>query len=331
MRAQLLKAHGGPENFVFEEVARPEPRPGEALVRLAATSVNPVDVRIRTGAPFGPVLPAILGSDVAGTVVAVGPGVEAFKSGDEVYGCAGGVRGPGGNIGGSMAEYIAADVRLLALKPKTLSMHEAAALPLVSITALEALERAGVGPADHVLIHGGIGGVGHIAVQFAKARGAKVAATVSNTQAAERAQALGADEAILYPEEEVAAYVTRLTGGRGFDIIFDTVGGSNLDKSFAAAALNGRVAATASRSTHDLSPLHAKGLSLHVVFMLIPMLHGIGRAKHGTILAELAGLVDAGAVRPLIDPIRFTLETAADAHRHLESGKAIGKVVIDIA
>lgn len=331
MRAQLLTAHGGPENFALTEVPRPEVAPGMVLVRLAATSVNPVDTKIRAGLPIGPDLPAILGSDIAGTVEAVGSGVAAFTPGDEVYGCAGGVRGPAGNLGGTLAEYIAADARLLALKPKTLGFHEAAALPLVAITAWEGLARAGAGASDHVLVHGGTGGVGHVAVQLAKARGARVAATVSSPQGAGIAGRLGADDIILYREEDVPDYVGRLTGGRGFDVVFDTVGGPNLDRSFAAAALNGRVAATAARSTHDLSPLHAKGLSLHIVFMLIPMLHDIGRAEHGAILAELAALVDAGKVRPLIDPARFTLETAPDAHRHLESGKAVGKVVIDIA
>lgn len=327
MRAQMLTAHGGPENFVLAEMPRPEPGPGEMLVRLAATSVNPVDLKIRGGLPIGPALPAILGSDVAGTVETTGPGVEGLRPGDAVFGCAGGVRG----LGGTLADFIVADARLLAHKPASLSMREAAALPLVSITAMEALARTAAGPGDHVLVHGGTGGVGHVAVQLARARGAQVAATVSTMASAELVRTLGATAAILYPREEVAEYVGRLTAGRGFDVVIDTVGGANLDRSFAAAALNGRVAATAARSTHDLSPLHAKGLSLHVVFMLIPMLHDIGRARHGALLTELAGLVDRGLVRPLVDPTRFTLETAPDAHRHLEAGKAMGKVVIDIA
>ncbi|WP_207459669.1 zinc-dependent alcohol dehydrogenase family protein [Azospirillum sp. SYSU D00513] len=327
MRALLLRAHGGPENFDIAEVPRPEPRPGSLLVRMAATSLNRVDIRIREGLPIGGELPAILGADVAGTVEAVGEGVTGFQPGDEVYGCAGGVRGQGGTL----AEFIVADARLLAHKPRSLSMREAAALPLVAITAWDALERTAVTESDHVLVHAGTGGVGHVAIQLAKSRGARVAATVSSPENAEIARGLGADATILHREEAVADYVRRLTGGRGFEVVIDTVGGANLDKSFQAAALNGRVAATAARSTHDLGPLHQKGLSLHVVFMLIPMLHDLGRERHGRIMAALAELADRGELRPLIDERRFDLAGAADAYRHLESGKARGKVVVDIA
>ncbi|CAH2602258.1 Zinc-dependent alcohol dehydrogenase family protein [Rhodovastum atsumiense] len=327
MRAQVLRAHGGAGNFELVNIPEPELRPGAVRVRIAAASVNQIDIKIRDGLPIGPTLPAVLGCDLAGVVEAVGPGVAGFAVGDEVYGCAGGVRGQGGTL----AEAIVADARLLAPKPRALSMREAAALPLVTITAWEALERAGVSEADHVLVHGGAGGVGHIGVQLAKARGARVATTVGSAEDAAIARELGADATIDYRQEAVADYVARLTGGRGFDVVFDTVGGANLDRSFAAAALGGRVAAIAARSTHDLSPLHAKGLSLHVVFMLIPMLHDIGRERHGQLLREAAALVEAGTLRPLLDPARFDLAAAADAYRHLESGQACGKVVIDIA
>lgn len=327
MRAMLLRATGGPENFEMADVAMPAPRPGEALVRIHAAALNPVDMRILGGLPIGPALPAVLGADLAGVVVATGEGVGHLQAGDEVYGCAGGVRG----LGGTFAEHMAADVRLLAPKPRGLSVREAAALPLVSITAWNCLDRTGVGAGDHVLVHAGCGGVGHVALQLAKARGARVSTTVSSPEKAALARELGADDAILYREEPVAAYVERLTGGRGFDVVIDTVGGENLDRSFQAAASHGRVAATAARSTHDLSPLHAKALSLHVVFMLIPLLENAGREDHGRILRELAGLADRGKVRPLIDPVRFRLDRLADAFRHLASGEATGKVVVEMA
>ncbi|WP_432284331.1 zinc-binding dehydrogenase [Aminobacter sp. BA135] len=288
--------------------------------------MNPVDVRIRNGLPIGPALPAVLGADLAGTVEAIGEGVTELMPGDQVYGCAGGVKG----LGGTFAEYVAADARLLAPKPKTLSMGEAAALPLVSITAWNCMARADVCAADHILVHGGCGGVGHIAIQLAKARGARVAATVSSTEKAALARELGADDTILYPCESVEDYVQRLTAGQGFDVVVDTVGGSSLDHSLRAAAPLGRVVATAARSTHDLSPMHAKALSLHVVFMLIPMLSGIGREEHGRILRQLATLVEDGKVRPLIDPERFPLDRLPDAFRRLESGQALGKVVVEV-
>jgi NADPH:quinone reductase len=327
MRGQILRAFGGPENFELTDVPKPAIRPGMALIRVDATSVNQIDVRIRSGeVPIGPDLPAILGADVAGTIEEVGPGVLDFAPGDEVYGCAGGVKGQGG----AMAEYILADARLIAPKPRSLSMREAAALPLVSITAWDAFERSQLGASDHVLIHGGVGGVGHIAVQLAKAVGARVATTVPSAEAAARAHELGADETINFREEAVHAYVDRLTAGQGFEIVFDTVGGENLQASFAAAANDGRVATTSARTTEDLGLLHAKGLSLHEVFMVLPMLRGRGRDRHGRILRSLANLADAGKIRPLLDDSRFTLETAPDAHRRLESGKALDKVVIDI-
>jgi NADPH2:quinone reductase len=190
MRAQVLTRHGGPEGFELREVPKPVPIAGTVLVRIAATSVNPVDLKIREGLPIAPELPAILGADLAGTVEAVGDGVDAFAPGDEVYGCAGGVKG----LGGTLAEYIVADARLLARKPARLSMREAAALPLVAITAWQALDRAALASGEQILVHGGVGGVGHLAVQLAKARGARVATTVSSGDAARVARELGADD-----------------------------------------------------------------------------------------------------------------------------------------
>ncbi|WP_137933560.1 zinc-dependent alcohol dehydrogenase family protein [Mesorhizobium comanense] len=326
MRAMVLKAVGGPENFELAEIAMPRPDPGEVLVRVHASALNPVDARIRNGLPIGPRLPAVLGADLSGTVEAVADDVLDFSPGDEVYGCAGGVRG----LGGSFADYIAADARLLARKPGRLSMREAAAMPLVSITAWNCMARADVGAGDHVLVHAGCGGVGHVAVQLAKARGARVTATVSSSEKAAIAQDLGADHTVLYGQESVADYVQRLTAGRGFDVVIDTVGGANLDRSFQAAAIGGRIAATAARSTHDLSPLHAKALSLHVVFMLIPLLENVGREDHGRIMRDIAVMADSGKIRPLIDPARFGLDQLPNAFRHLESGRPLGKVVVDV-
>ncbi len=326
MRAMMLKAVGGPENFELADIGMPRPGPGDVLVRVHASALNPVDARIRNGLPIGPALPAVLGADLSGTVEAVEDDVSGLSPGDEVYGCAGGVRG----LGGSFADYIAADARLLARKPSRLSMREAAAMPLVSITAWNCMARADVGAGDHVLVHAGCGGVGHIALQLAKARGARVTATVSSPEKAAIAHELGADHTVLYAQESVADYVQRLTAGRGFDVVVDTVGGGNLDRSFQAAAIGGRIAATAARSTHDLSPLHAKALSLHVVFMLIPLLENVGREDHGRIMREIAVMADNGKVRPFVDPARFGLEQLADAFRHLESGRALGKVVVDL-
>ncbi|MBK8174127.1 MAG: zinc-dependent alcohol dehydrogenase family protein [Rhodospirillales bacterium] len=328
MKVQMIRTFGGPE--VFEEALLPDPsaKAGEVLVRIVAASVNPVDYKLRRAGPaIAPALPAVLGCDFAGIVETIGTGVEGFTPGDAVFGCAGGVKG----MPGTYAEMIAADARLVAKKPAKLPFRDAAALPLVTITASDALQRSGVGSGQTVLIHGGAGGVGHIAIQLAKARGAWVAATVSNEFKATLARSLGADETIDYRAESVDDYVERLTQGRGFDVVFDATGGSDIASSFAAARPSGQVVTIVSQYTADLSPMHAKGLSLHVVFMLLPMLTGEGRDEHGRILAAAAALADSGRLKPIVDSVRFTLADIAAAHRRLETGQATGKVVIDVS
>lgn len=329
MKAMILPAFGGaPDSFQLATLANPAPRAGEVLVRVVAASVNPVDTKIRkNGGPAAPNLPAVLGCDVAGVVVALGEGVEGFAVGDRVFGCVGGVRGSPGTY----AELVAADSRLLAHAPQRIPLRDSAALPLVAITAWEALDRLGAGEGTTLLVHGGAGGVGHVAIQLAKARGAKVATTISSPEKAEIVRRLGADEIIGYREEAVADYVERLTRGLGFDAVFDSTGGSDLATSFAAAKVSGQVAVIVASYSADLTPMHIKGLSLHAVFMLIPLLHGIGREAHGRILAEVARLVDAGKLEPLIDAERFSLHQVGQAHAKLESGRALGKLVIDVA
>jgi NADPH2:quinone reductase len=326
MRAQILTAFGGPENFQIQDVPKPELGAGKVLVRIAAASINQIDTKIREGLPVGPPIPAVLGADMAGIVEAVGSDVSGFQPGDEVYGLVGGVRG----YGGTLAEYIAAEAPLLAHKPRTLSLHEAAALPLVALTAWDALERAELRAAEHVLVHGGAGGVGHVGVQLAKARGARVATTVQSDEDGDLARSLGADDVINFRQESVESYVHRLTNGHGFAVVFDTVGGRNLPNSFNAAAAEGRVVTTDGRVTIDIGPMHAKALSLSIVFVMLPLLSGHGQAAHGRSLAEIAKIVDAGRLRPIIDPHPFTLDTLPDAHRLLASGHARGKLVIDI-
>lgn len=329
MKAMILRAYGADASFQAAELPQPSVKAGHVVVRVAASSVNVVDTMIRAmgaGLPFAPAFPAVLGMDFAGTIDAVGDGVTGFAPGDEVYGCAGGLA----DLQGALAQFMLADVRLIAHKPKSLSMREAAALPLVAITAYEGLQRAGVRAGQKVLVHGGAGGVGHVAVQLAKHWGADVYATGSNPKAAHIIQSYGAT-AINYKTEKVADYVAQHTAGAGFDVVFDSVGGANLTHSFEAAALNAQVASTTSMLQLDLTPAHLKGLSLHVVFMLIPMLHNQKREVHGAILTELATLIDAGALKPLLDEKQFSFDEVGQAYARLSSGQAVGKVVVDIA
>ncbi|MEM1403168.1 MAG: zinc-dependent alcohol dehydrogenase family protein [Pseudomonadota bacterium] len=327
MEAFVLKRYG--ESAKFESMSIPEPvaGSGELVIRVAATSVNTVDTMIRsmgTALPFAPEVPAILGMDVAGVVEAVGGNVEGFAVGDEVYGCAGGLA----DLNGALADLMVADHRLIAHKPRTLSMRESAALPLVGITAHEGLVRAAVVPGEKVLVHGGAGGVGHVAVQLAKHQGADVYATCSQDSQAEAIRGYGATP-INYLQDSVADYVSKHTKGAGFPVIYDSVGGPNMANSFAAASLNGRIATTVSLLELDLSEAHFKGLSIHIVFMLIPMLHNQGRSGHGQILKELAEIADQGALKPLLDPGRFFMSDVAAAYDLLISGKAVGKIVIE--
>ncbi|MFD0390587.1 zinc-dependent alcohol dehydrogenase family protein [Tistrella bauzanensis] len=328
MTAAVLSAFGGPENLTAQTRPVPSPRRGEVLVQVHAASVNPIDYKVRRNGPaMAPALPGVLGCDMAGVVVALGDGVTGFAVGDRVFGSPGGVK----TVDGTNAEYVRADARVLARMPSGLGFREAAALPLVSITAWEGLiDRARVEPGERVLIHGGAGGVGHVAIQIAKAAGAHVTATISSPEKARIARELGADETVNYRDETVEAYVARLTAGRGFDVVMDATGGSDLATSFAGARLNGRVVTIVSQYPADLTPMHGKGLSLHVVFMIIPILHDIGREHHGRIMNRVAALVEAGRLRPRLDPARFSLAQAGAAQAHLEEGGATGKVVIDV-
>tara|TARA_B100001063_G_scaffold65272_1_gene59241 strand:- start:674 stop:1663 length:990 start_codon:yes stop_codon:yes gene_type:complete len=329
MKAMIVNTFGSTDVFELSEIAKPQIKPHHVLVSIKATSINTVDTMIRQMGPelpLSPAAPALLGMDFAGVVEDVGEGVTTFAKGDEVYGCAGGLA----DLPGTLAEYIVADADLLALKPKNLTMQESAALPLVGITAYEGLQRAGVNKGQKVLVHGGSGGVGHIAIQLAKHFGADVYSTGGGESQLQMIQTLGAT-GINYKNESVAQYVDKYTNGNGFDIVFDSVGGENMINSFEAAALNAHVASTVAMVNIDLSTAHFKGLSLHVVFMLIPMLHNSGRKEHGRILEAIAKIAESGDLRPIVDKETFTLEQASQAHAHLESGKAMGKVVIKVA
>lgn len=328
MKATVIRKFGGTEVFETADVAKPEVKAGHLVVKIEASSVNTVDMMLREmgeALPFHPQLPGILGMDFAGTVEAVGEGVTDYAVGDEVYGCAGGL----GDLQGALAEYMLADANLVAHKPKNISMREAAAIPLVGITAYEGLIRAGITAGQKVLVHGGAGGVGHIALQLAKHFGTEVYATGSEGEKNDLIAKLGATP-IDYRTESVADYVAKHTDGAGFDVVFDSVGGLNLNNSIEATKLNGQIATTVSMNELDLTMVHLKGLSLHVVFMLIPMIHNVGRAEHSKILKAIAEIVEAGALIPVLDEHSFTLEQAGAAHERLASGQTLGKVVIDV-
>ena len=325
MKAAILQTYGA--DLRIADITVPTPGPGEVLVRIAASGVNPLDTKIYAGvAPHArhPV-PAILGIDLAGVVEVVGPRVTRFRAGDEVYGMTGGV----GGVQGTLAEYAAVDADLLAAKPSSLSMREAAALPLVVITAWEGLvDRMHVGAGETVLVQGGAGGVGHVAVQIARALDARVFATGS-AHSYETIERLGAT--FIDRTEPVADYVARLTGGPGFDRVYDTVGGLALDASFAAVRRFGHVVSCLGWGAHALAPLSFKQATYSGVFTLPPLLSGEGRRHHGEILEEAKRLVDGGRLIPILDERRFTMDSISDAYRLITEGAGRGKLVVDVA
>lgn len=326
MKAAVLEQSGAP--FRVMSTARPVPKAGQVLVRSIASAVNPLDLKIRSGnAPHAKhPLPAILGIDLAGTIEAAGPDVTDFRAGDEIYGMTGGV----GGVPGSLAQYAAVDAALIARKPSNLSMREAAALPLAFITAWEGLvDRAKVRSGQTVLVQGGAGGVGHIVVQLARALDAIVYATGSAAHADVIAR-LGATP-INYASETVDHYVATHTGGRGFDVVFDTAGGPSLDASFKAVAQFGHVVSALGWGTHALAPLSFRAATYSGIFTLLPLLTGKGMQHHGEILREATRLAESRMVRPIVDSRQFDLASVDDAYAFVESKQAHGKIVIDVA
>jgi NADPH2:quinone reductase len=309
------------------EIPRPEPTADQVLIQIKASGVNPLDSKIRTGkAPHAkPVFPAVLGTDLAGTIVVVGQNITKFQVGDEVYGLTGGV----GGLQGSLAEFAAVDPDLLAKKPANFTMREAAALPLVFLTAWEGLvDRANVRADQKVLILGGAGGVGHVAVQIAKARGAKVFATASAAKH-DMVRQLGAYP-IDYRSTSIEQIVQTFTDGQGFDVVYDTIGGSTLDDAFKAVCNYGHVVSSYGWGTHSLLPLSRKAATYSGVFVLLPLLTGKGRAHHGEILRQATQLAEANQLRPIVDPRHFTFDSALSAHEAAEQGTVISKAVIDL-
>lgn len=327
MQAVLLNAHATP--LQITHIALPVAGPGQVLVRILASGLNPLDAKIRAGKAghAQAQLPAVLGIDMAGVVEAVGAGVAGFSIGDEVYGMTGGV----GNVQGSLAQFAAVDADLLARKPSNIGMRDAAALPLIFITAWEGLvDRAHVRTDQKVLVHGGAGGVGHIAVQIAIAFGAKVYATGSAEQR-DTITAYGATF-IDYRAATVEEYVQQYTDGEGFDIVYDTVGGATLDASFVAARrYHGHVVSCLGWGTHALAPLSFRAATYSGVFTLMPLLSGKDRAHHGKIMQEATKLVEAGKLVVQVDERRFGFDQADAAYDVIDAGGARGKLVIEMA
>ncbi|MBF2035358.1 MAG: zinc-binding dehydrogenase [Leptolyngbyaceae cyanobacterium T60_A2020_046] len=331
MRAVVLSTPGDANTLTCREVPIPEIQSEtEVRVRLKAASVNPVDAKIRQRGPYlNANEPAILGCDGAGIVESVGAGVRHFSPGDAVFFCSGGL----GGDRGTYADYAIVDESHLALKPPQLNFVEAAAVPLVLIAAWEALyDRAAITAGQRVLIHGGAGGVGHVALQLAKLRGAVVATTVRDEAQAQLVAQLGADHCIYYPRIEFREAIRVWTEGQGVDVVLDTVGEPVLSQSFEITRLGGQVI-TLLAPTAETNWAIARTHNLRVGFelMLTPALHGLSDARRyqTKILESCKRWVEIGQFQIHIGHT-FPLEAVADAHRWIESGDGIGKTVLII-
>ncbi|SDI96010.1 zinc-dependent alcohol dehydrogenase family protein [Pseudomonas abietaniphila] len=325
MRAAILETYDS--QFRYASVALPVPQPGEVLVKIVSSGVNSLDLAIRSGkAPYlRHALPAILGSDFAGIVVGTGSAHASFRPGDEVYGMTGGVAG----IQGTLAEYACIDARLLALKPTNLCMREAAALPMPFISAWEGLvERAGLQSSQTLLIQGGSSDVGHLAIQIANALGAKVFATETpdRLHLVEDSGATAINSDCMTVEE----YVSQYTRGRGFDIVYDTIGGESLNNSFRAVRQKGHVISTLGWREHCLASLSVRGAIFSAVFPVLPLLSGEGKSHLGEMLREASRLVESGLLLPRMDARRFGLQSVDEAHAAFTDGAGNGKLIIDI-
>lgn len=313
MRAEVISRFGDAGVFHEEDAPIPEPRSDEVLVRVRATSVNPVDAKIRRGGGFGISPPAILGYDVSGTVEAAGDSVTGFGPGDEVF------YSPPIDTRGSYAEFHAVPARVITHKPPSLTHEEAAALPLAGCTAIQGLlDRARLQTGDRVLVHGD-GGVGSLAVQIARAAGCHVV-VVGSDYMQEKLLTLGADRAIDYHREDFIDVVSSELGEGSIDIIFDTVGGDTLERSLPLAADCCRLVTILEDCRGAFGPAIAKNVRLELLLMY----------RSGVTMARLARLVERGLLRPIVDSV-MPLARVAEAHERLEAGGVRGKIVLSTA
>jgi NADPH:quinone reductase-like Zn-dependent oxidoreductase len=322
MKAVRIHEYGGPEVLVYEDVDTPSPGPGQVLVRVRAAGLNPIDVAVRRNsfpAPKQP--PKTLGSDGAGVVEAVGPDVAGVAPGDEVF-----FTGLGVGSEGSYAEYALIAAVQAVRKPAGVTFEEAASLGLAFSTAWYGLvRRAALAPGETVLVQGAAGGVGSAAVQLARAREARVLATVGSAADAARVAELGADEVTDRTAADVVAEVKRLTDGKGVDVVLELVVSANLAADLAMIAKGGRIVGIGGGPeptvTIPTGPAIAVDASL-----LFASSSNAGRAGTAEVLAEVAQLVEQGKLRPVVGRV-FALSQAREAHELLE-GHHFGKIVL---
>ncbi len=329
MKAIIMTAVGGTDVLQMHEVPEPTLKTErQILVRLKAAGVNPVDTKLRSRGTYYPDrMPCILGCDGAGVVESVGSEVTSFRPGNEVYYCNGGIGGEPGNY----AEYAVIDERFATRKPESISFMEAAAAPLVLITAWESLhDRARIQSGNRVLIHAGAGGVGHVAIQLAKQAGCRVCTTVSSPEKAAFVGELGADEVIDYKTTDFADAALAWSDGIGVDAALDTVGQGTFVKTFQAVRHYGDLVTILQPPPDtDWKVARIRNLRISLELMLTPMYDDLvdQRTHQPRILEECTHLFDQGELQVKVSRA-LPLEEAAEAHRLVEQGSMTGKVVL---
>ncbi|MEM9418700.1 MAG: zinc-binding dehydrogenase [Planctomycetota bacterium] len=326
MKAMTIPATGEPSVLTLAELDPPTPGDHDLLIEVHAAGLNPVDTKLRSGKFRAPVtFPLVPGFDVSGRVVGIGPEVTRFRPGDAVF------ASPPLFKPGAHAEYVLVDERLAARKPENLSHVEAAAIPLALLTAWELLyDMADVSEGQTVLIHAAAGGVGHFAVQLAKARGCVVLGTASSDDSFALLEELGVDHAINYKTQDVAERVMAITDVRGCDAVFDLVGAEVFKASIPLVATRGCLGTIVGiPADAELNPLFLKSASLHAEFMGSIAMNGGTPAHQGDILKQAKAMVEAGTLKPHVSNT-FPLEELAAAHELQASGTATGKLVIQV-
>ncbi|MBE9120455.1 zinc-dependent alcohol dehydrogenase family protein [Tychonema sp. LEGE 07199] len=332
MKAIVFETPGSASVLRLQDIPAPTIQTeSEVLVRLRAAGVNPIDTKLRSRGTFYPEkTPHVLGCDGAGIVEAVGAAVQSFQVGDEVFFCNGGL----GGLMGTYAEFAVVDERFLAIKPAALSFVEAAAAPLVLITAWESLyDRGRLQAGQKVLIQAGAGGVGHVAIQLASLQGAEVCTTVGSQAKAEFVRQLGADLVILYKNTDVVDEVLTWTKGRGVDLAFDTVGGETFYLTVPAVKIYGDLVTILEPdpALGNLKTARMRNLRISLELMLTPMLQGLAeeQQQQAHILQQCAGLCDRNLLKIHVSKT-FPLAQAGAAHELLETGSVTGKIVLEI-
>ena len=330
MKAILIKKVGSPDVLEIQDIPKPKIKnTSDVLVKIKAAGINPIDTKLRAGLYPLNNFPAVLGCDGAGIIEDIGTKVTKFKIGDPVYYFHGGIDG----IQGNYTEYKVLNQRFIANKPKSINFYEAAATPLAAITAWEALYIHGKLTKDKsIYINASAGGVGHIAVQLAKQKKAKVFASVSSREKAKFVRGLGADYILDYKKQNIPDEILKLTNNRGVDIALDSVGGSEIEKIIPAISHYGKIITLLQPNNKiDWSIARFRNINLSFEVMLSPLLFNLRNKQinQTKILAKCSELIDNNNLKIYVSSV-LPLKSAIEAHKKIQNGHTLGKIVLEI-